>query len=171
MGRHNSLPQHVLYKIAIIDFLQNSNLQKGFFMKYFLYTFTLFSFLGCSKTTPIPQDTKITYTTSMNSAYVKSLDFRGKEIISIKSHGKFYYINKSGKTMPTLTYDGKADEFSDGLARTKFNGKVGFFNKNLEMVLKPIYDFAFPFHNGKAEICIGCQEKDANGTPMLDGRK
>ncbi len=138
-------------------------------MKYLLYTFILFSFLACSKSTPIPKESTTTYTSSVDSAYLKSLDFKGKELMTVEIDGKFYYVNKSGKKMPTLTYDEEADEFSDGLARTKFNGKIGFFNKNLEMVLKPIYDFAFPFHNGIAEICIGCKEKDADGTPMLDG--
>ena len=138
-------------------------------MKYLLYTFMLFSFLACSKSTPIPEESTIKYTSSVDKAYLKSLDFKGQELIAVEIDGKFYYVNTSGEKMPTVTYDGKADEFSDGLARSKVNGKIGFFNKNLEMVLKPIYDFAFPFHNGVAEICIGCKEKDANGTPMLDG--
>jgi len=137
-------------------------------MKYLLYPFILFSFLACSKSTPIPTESKTTYS-SVDSAYLQSLDFQGKELMSVNIDGKFYYVNKAGKKMPTLTYDGKADEFSDGLARTKANGKIGFFNKNLEIVLKPIYDFAFPFHNNEAEICIGCREKGAGDTSMLDG--
>jgi hypothetical protein len=138
-------------------------------MKYLLSTFMLLSFLACSKSTPIPKESKIDYTSTVDESYLKSLDFKGKELLAVEIDGKFYYVNRSGKKISTVTYDGKADEFSDGLARTKVDGKIGFFNKNLEIVLKPIYDFAFPFHNGKAEICIGCKEKDANGTPMLDG--
>jgi len=138
-------------------------------MKYLLYTFILFSFLACSKSTPIPKESKTTYSSSVDSNYLKTLDFKDKEIMAINIDGKFYYVNKAGKKMPTLTYDGKADEFSDGLARTKANGKIGFFNKNLEIVLKPIYDFAFPFHNNEAEICIGCKEKDTGNASMLDG--
>jgi len=71
--------------------------------------------------------------------------------------------------MLTLTYDNGADEFSDGLARTRVDGKIGFFNRNLEMILKPVYDFAFPFHKGIAEICTGCKEKKEGEHSMLDG--
>ena len=73
--------------------------------------------------------------------------------------------------MKTLTYENGADPFSDGLARTRVNGKVGFFNINLDIILKPIYDFAFPFHEGKAEICTGCKEKKEGEHSMLDGGK
>ena len=73
--------------------------------------------------------------------------------------------------MKTLTYENGADPFSDGLARTSVNGKVGFFNINLDIILKPIYDFAFPFHEGKAEICTGCKEKKEGEHSMLDGGK
>jgi hypothetical protein len=138
-------------------------------MKYLLYAFILFSFLACSKSTPIPKESETTYTSSVDSNYLQTLDFKGKELMAVNINGKFYYVNRAGKKILTLTYDGEADKFSNGLARTKANGKIGFFNKNLEIVLKPIYDFAFPFHNNEAEICIGCKEKDAGGTSMLDG--
>jgi hypothetical protein len=138
-------------------------------MKYLLYAFILFSFLACSKSTPIPKESETTYTSSVDSNYLQTLDFKGKELMAVNINGKFYYVNRAGKKILTLTYDGEADKFSNGLARTKANGKIGFFNKNLEIVLKPIYDFAFPFHNNEAEICIGCKEKDAGDTSMLDG--
>ena len=137
--------------------------------KYLLSIFLLFSFLSCSKSTPIPTETMSKYTLYIDKAHLATLDFREKELIATKIKNQFYYIHKSGKAMPTLTYDGQADEFSDGLARTKVNGKIGFFNKNLEMVLKPQYDFAFPFYKGKAEICIGCKEKDITDTSILNG--
>lgn len=138
-------------------------------LKYLLSLFIIFAFNACSKTTPIPTESPSAYTLHLDKAHLARLNFQGKELIATKIKGQYYYVHKSGKAMPTLTYDGQADEFSDGLARTKINGKIGFFNKNLEMVLKPQYDFAFPFYKGKAEICIGCQEQDEKGTPMLDG--
>ena len=99
---------------------------------------------------------------------LETINFQGQEILPIKIKNEFYYVREDGKMMKTLIFDGKADEFSDGLARTKINGKIGFFNRNLEIVLKPLYDFAFPFHNGVAEICMGCKE-DEDG--VLNGGK
>jgi len=139
-------------------------------MKLLLSSLILFSFLACSKSNPIPlKESTNPYTSTVDPLYLKTLDFKNQELIAVKIKDQFYYINQSGKKIATLNYNGQADEFSDGLARTKVHGKIGFFNKNLEIILKPQYDFAFPFHNGIAEICIGCQEKAEGEESMLDG--
>ena len=137
-------------------------------MKYLLTLFILTTFFACSKSRPIPKETS-TQSSYLSAEALKLLDFKNQEIISIKIQNQFYYVRKDGKKISTLNYDGEADKFSNGLARTKVNGKVGFFNKNLDIILKPIYDFAFPFHNGTAEICMGCKEKEEDGTSMLNG--
>ena len=139
-------------------------------MKYISTLLIILFLTSCSNTTPIPKKSpqKNSY---LNKIHLDTLNFHGKELISIYKDNKYYYVRKDGKIMQTLTYDNAADEFSDGLARTKINGKIGFFNSNLEMVLKPIYDFAFPFHNGTAEICMGCKEKKDEEHSMLDGGK
>ena len=139
-------------------------------MKQLSSLLILFFFLACSKSNPIPQETPLP-NSHIHPSYLKGLDFKGEEIISIFKDNAFYYIRKDGKAMKTLTYDNKADPFSDGLARTKINGKVGFFNSNLDIILKPIYDFAFPFHKGEAEICTGCKEKKEGEHSMLEGGK
>ena len=136
-------------------------------MKYLLPILSILFFIACSKTTPIPPK-KIIQSHYVNKSFLQHIDFHGQEIISIKMKNRFYYLRQNGKIMETLTFDGKADEFIDGLARTRVNGKIGFFNRNLEMVLKPVYDFAFPFHNGIAEICMGCKEDSGE---LLDGGK
>ena len=139
-------------------------------MKHFLPLLLLLFFIACSKSNPIPKETTIA-NNYVDNAYLKQLDFKGEEIISVFKNNAFYYIRKDGKEIKTLTYENEADPFSDGLARTKINGKIGFFNTNLEIVLKPIYDFAFPFYKGKAEICTGCKEKKEGENSMLDGGK
>jgi len=139
-------------------------------MKYIVALAFILSFTSCSNTTPIPTKKNHSFHAStVSKAYLQTLDFKGQELISLPIGKHFYYIHKSGKKMLTLTYDNGADEFQDGLARTRVNGKIGFFNRNLEIVLPPIYDFAFPFHNGKAEICTGCKEKSDGENSMLDG--
>ena len=139
-------------------------------MKYLLNLLFPLFFIACSKSNPIPKDT-IVKNNYASPTYLKELDFKGEEVISIFKDNSFYYIRKDGKKMQTLTYDNGADPFSDGLARTKVNGKIGFFNTNLEIILKAIYDFAFPFHNGEAEICTGCKEKKEGEHSMLEGGK
>ena len=137
-------------------------------MKFILTLLIFISFLSCSKSNPIPPK-PVFPSRYMPQAELQNVNFHNKELTTIKIKNKFYYIRKDGKMMETVEYDGKADEFSDGLARTKINGKIGFFNSHLEIVLKPIYDFAFPFHNGISEICIGC--KDQGEEALLAGGK
>jgi hypothetical protein len=37
------------------------------------------------------------------------------------------------------------------------------------MILPPFYDYAFPFHDGIAEICVGCKEDMEDGYSILNG--
>jgi len=76
---------------------------------------------------------------------------------SLQTGGKFYYFNKSGKTVRVITYDNGPDYFVEGLARTIKNGRIGFFDKSLNIVIKPQYDFAFPIKNGISIVCNGCR--------------
>jgi hypothetical protein len=137
-------------------------------MKSLFPLFISLLFLSCSKTTPIPKKTK-DQKNDVSKEYINSLNFGEKELLITKIDGEYYYIHKNGKKMQTITYENGPDKFSEGLARTRINGKIGFFNRNLEITLKPLYDFAFPFHNGISEICTGCTEKEEEGTMMLDG--
>ncbi len=99
-----------------------------------------------------------------------NIDFHNKNLILAKINNRFYYIRRDGKAMPVyINQKGKIDKFQEGLARVKINGKIGFFNKNLDMVIEPFYDFAFPFHNGIADICVGCVEKIEDNSSLLDG--
>ncbi|CAA6827183.1 MAG: Unknown protein [uncultured Sulfurovum sp.] len=139
-------------------------------MYHLLKLIPLLFLLSCSKSNPIPKENNLA-NNYVEASFLEKLDFKGEEIISVYMNNAFYYVRKDGKKIQTLTYDNGADPFSDGLARTKINGKVGFFNTNLDIILKPIYDFAFPFHDGEAEICTGCKEKKAGEYNMLDGGK
>jgi len=137
-------------------------------MKYIFTLLVSLLFVSCSQTTPIPKESK-NPTNNLPKEYIESLNFGKKELLVTKIDGEYYYIHKNGKKIQTITYENGPDKFSDGLARTRVNGKIGFFNRNLEIVLKPLYDFAFPFHNGISEICTGCKEKEEDGTMMLNG--
>jgi hypothetical protein len=137
-------------------------------MKLFLLTISLL-FLGCSST---PIKKRPEYSIYFNKEYLQTLDFSNSEhsLLAILINNTWYYVREDGKAISVMSGDdGEADRFKEGLARIKINGKIGFFNKTLDMILNPIYDFAFPFHNGIAEVCLGCQEIKENEHSILNG--
>ena len=70
--------------------------------------------------------------------------------------GELFFALPSGRTAPALVFDNGPDYFVEGLARTVRDGKVGFVNEELEVVVPRRWDFAFPFENGFARVCDGC---------------
>jgi hypothetical protein len=90
--------------------------------------------------------------------HLKNLSFtRGPAAVIVDD--KVFYLSKGGKTVRTWMVDNGADYFSEGLARTVAKGKFGYIDKELNVVITPLYDFAFPFHNGVAVVCNGCSLK------------
>ncbi len=82
-----------------------------------------------------------------------------------------FYFTRSGLARRTLHFDNGPDYFKEELARTERNGKVGFFDRKLSIVIEPRYDFAFPFHNGLAVVCNGCTRKKSGEHTALVGGK
>lgn len=79
-----------------------------------------------------------------------------------------YALN--GKTVSVLSYDNGADYFREGLARTMKDGKVGFVDESLDLVIAPMWDFAFPFENEYSLVCSGCtQEHDGEHSSITGG--
>jgi WG containing repeat len=70
--------------------------------------------------------------------------------------GQLLFGLASGKTAPALPFDNGPDYFVEGLARTVRDGKVGFVNEDLEVVVPREWDFAFRFEGGFARVCTGC---------------
>ena len=82
-----------------------------------------------------------------------------------------FYFSKSGFVRKALYFDNGPDYFVNGLARTDWNGKIGFFNKELSIVIEPQYDFAFPFENGISIVCMGCtKQKTGEYHDMVGGK-
>ena len=82
-----------------------------------------------------------------------------------------FYFTKNAKTRRVLGFDNGADYFKDGLARTvSKNKKIGYFDTNLDIIIKPKYDFAFPFENKKAIVCNGCKKhREGEHSTMIGG--
>ena len=73
-----------------------------------------------------------------------------------------YFVTRQGKTTPALNFDNGPDYVVEGLARNVKNGKVGFINTELNQVVAPVWDFAFPFEHGVAVVCTGCVSTPAS---------
>jgi hypothetical protein len=82
-----------------------------------------------------------------------------------------FYFTRAGLVRKTLFYDNGPDYFSDGLARTEWNEKIGFFDTKLALVIEPQFDFAFPFDNGISMVCIGCTKKNIGEHTEIVGGK
>ncbi|MDD5274762.1 MAG: WG repeat-containing protein [Methylovulum sp.] len=90
---------------------------------------------------------------------VIDLDYDADGLAYLRTKDGFLYVNRHGNARPVISYDNGPDYFAEGLARTRQNGKIGYFDKSLKMVIAPAYDFGFPFSAGRAIVCNGCVEQ------------
>jgi hypothetical protein len=76
----------------------------------------------------------------------------------IVSDSGFVLIDKHGKHIYNLfPFDNGPDIASEGLYRIIENGKIGYVDSaTSKLVIKPIYDCAWPFENGKAKVSLNC---------------
>lgn len=72
-----------------------------------------------------------------------------------------YFVTRRGTTTPALNFDNGPDYVVEGLARIVKNGKIGFVNAELDPVVAPVWDYAFPFQHGVAVVCSGCASRPA----------
>lgn len=84
----------------------------------------------------------------------------------------FYYVGRDGRMVPVITYDNGPDDFVEERARTQVDGKIGYIDRKLQVVIPPRYDWGFTFERGKAVVCSGCVKKpDDNGHWFMEGGK
>jgi hypothetical protein len=76
-----------------------------------------------------------------------------------------YWVDRGGRTAQAFVFDNGTDFFEEGLARTVRNGKLGFVNERLEVVIEPVWDFAAPFSGGLAQVCRGCSRRPLGDHP------
>jgi hypothetical protein len=76
----------------------------------------------------------------------------------IVSDSGFVLIDKHGKHIYNIfPFDNGPDMTSDGLYRIIEKGKIGYVDSaTSKLVIKPIYDCAWPFENGKAKVSLKC---------------
>jgi len=65
---------------------------------------------------------------------------------------KYGFKNELGETILQPQFE-HAEEFSEGLAAVKINGRWGYINESGDLIIQPRYEHAGKFHNGHC-ICI-----------------
>lgn len=68
-------------------------------------------------------------------------------------------------------YDNGPDPFAEGLARFTENKKIGFFDVGCRKIIEAKYDFAFPFEENFAVVCLGCKSIKMEEHSSIEGGK
>ncbi|MBQ8360449.1 MAG: WG repeat-containing protein [Bacteroidaceae bacterium] len=68
--------------------------------------------------------------------------------------GNYAYINKEGREMINIHCDGGCNDFKEGLAMVRINGKSGFIDKTGTIVIPCQFDWASSFEDGLACVAI-----------------
>jgi len=87
-------------------------------------------------------------------------DGNKKDEKPIKNEWGYVYSRKGDFLYRPFFYDNGADYFSEGLRRFVKNGKIGFVDRNGQVVIKAEHDFASPFNYGYTAFCDGCDWED-----------
>lgn len=89
---------------------------------------------------------------------LRRVDFEGRPWAPVYFDRRTGYVGRDGALVETFTYDNAPDDFVEDRARIRSpEGKIGFVDSHLEVVIPPTLDFAQPFRNGTAAYCVGCR--------------
>ena len=110
-------------------------------------------------------------TFQLGESHFNKLYFSKNGLASFFYEGSVFYVSKAGKVVRAYFFDNAADYFVEGVARTILNNKFGYIDEQLNVVIKPEYDFVFPFKNEVAVVCNGCRfEPDGEHNIVVDGK-
>ena len=86
-------------------------------------------------------------------------DFSDRAIAAVIDSKGWACIDTQGKILVRpFIFDNGPDFFSEGLARFREDGRIGFFDEAGRKVIPAQFDFAWPFENGVARVGSGCRE-------------
>lgn len=85
--------------------------------------------------------------------------FRTHAVVLLQSDHKWAVIDRQEKVLyEVFPYDNGPDYPSEGLFRIVQDGKIGYADAaTYAIVIKPQFDCAFPFENGKAKVSKQCR--------------
>lgn len=83
--------------------------------------------------------------------------------VVLKDRAGFLGIDRNEKVLFEVYPFGNGPDYpQEGLFRIIEDDKIGYANMDGEIVIKPQYDCAHPFKNGKAEVGLQCTEKSSS---------
>lgn len=118
---------------------------------------------GCKQTAP--------GTLVISAAALAALQFDENGLAALQAGHQYYYVRRDGRRLPVITYDNGPDYFQEGLTRARVDGRIGYYDTQLQPAFAERFDWGFPFENGSAEVCNGCHEgpPDAGGHTGIVG--
>ncbi len=72
-------------------------------------------------------------------------------------------MRPDGESLSVINFDNSPDSWSEGLVRGRRDGKIVFFNRRFEEATGKRYDWAWPYEDGHALMCEGCELEDSGG--------
>ena len=109
---------------------------------------------------------------AISPRYQIAREFSREGMAAVVDDEGWAYIDEAGRiVIRPLAVDNGPDYFSDGVARFKRSGKVGFFDPRGKVVIQPGYAHAMPFSEGRAAVCDGCAEIEEGEHRSVKGGK
>jgi hypothetical protein len=107
----------------------------------------------------------------VKAGHLRALPFDKDAIAAVWIEGVkgFYYVGRDGRMVPVVAYDNGPDAFVEGRARTQVDGRIGYVDRKLRVVIPPRYDWGFPFEHGRAVVCSGCAQKREGEHWLVEG--
>jgi hypothetical protein len=104
--------------------------------------------------------------------FVLAYDFMG-EIAEVAKQDGWYYIDRSGKILAIRPFviDNGPDYFQEGLARFRFDEKIGFLNEFGKIIIAANFQYVSPFSESLTAFCTGCKEVEAGEHSFVEGGK
>lgn len=90
--------------------------------------------------------------------YALAMPFSRHGIAAVVDDAGWAIIDRRGRVLlRPLLVDNGPDPFSESLARFTLDGKIGFYDRRGAVAIAADFDWAAPFHEGRAAFCRGCR--------------
>ncbi|MBM9502452.1 WG repeat-containing protein [Leptospira sp. 201903071] len=106
----------------------------------------------------------------IEAQYSFSYDFDENGIAFVFGDGGWSCIDEKNRVLlnPFL-YDNGPDPFVEDFARFKENNKIGFYDPHCKKIIPARFDFAFPFEEGFAVVCLRCKSVKLGEHSKIEG--
>lgn len=105
------------------------------------------------------------------ASLVRQLHVDSNGLAAVLLGNQHYYVRADGHSLPVLSYDNGPDYFEEGLTRSRIDGRIGYFDRQLRPAFAAQFDWGLPFKDGVAKVCNGCTlaTPDASGHRAVVG--